>query len=268
VLQQNRKSHPRYKKMFIGSLSVNVIHRSRPWVAAWWSVALPGFGHIQLGLYIKGFILMAGEIVFNLFGHVNAAMYYTFLGQFQRANQVLNYQWTTLYCAIFVFAIFDSYRVAVEINKMAWLESRQKIRDLTRSVVQGFDLNALDKRVPWVSAFWSFVFTGLGHIYCHRIVTGSLLLGWTVTVSFQAKLPYLVIFTLTGQFQRLHELAVDYEWALFFPSIYCFGIYDAYQQSVVLNNLFKEEQIYHLHNKYGKNPITLENSKSIIQNDL
>jgi TM2 domain-containing membrane protein YozV len=149
-------------------------------------------------------------------GHVNEAIYYTFLGQFQRANQVLNYQWTTLYCALFVFALFDSYRVAVEINKMAWLESRQKIRNLTRNAVQGFDLSALDKRIPWVSAFWSIMFTGLGHIYCHKIVSGFLLLGWTVTIAFHAKLPYLVMFTLTGQIHRLHELAINYEWALFF----------------------------------------------------
>lgn len=240
--------------MRLGALSINAIHKTRPWVSAWWSIALPGFGHIHLGLYTKGFLLMMGEILFNLLGHVNAAIYYMFLGQFEQANQVLNNQWTMLYCAVFVFAIFDSYRAAVEINKLAWLESRQTERDFTRTTIQLFDINAMDKRTPWIAAFWSFLFTGLGHVYSHRIISGFLMLGWMVTIAFHSRLPYVVIFTLTGQFDRIHELPINYEWALFFPSIYFFGIYDAYQQSVTLNSLFKEEQIYYLQRKYGNNP--------------
>lgn len=254
-MQQVQLFYPRRKKMFMGSMGINVAQKTRPWVAAWWSVALPGFGHIHLGMYIKGFILMAGEIVFNLLANVNQSIYYTFLGQFEQANQVLNHQWTTLYCAVFVFSIFDAYRLAVEINKMAWLESKQAIRDFTQDTIRELELNAMDKRIPWVAAFWSFIFTGLGHVYSQRIVSGFIMLGWTVAITYHAKLHCLVTLTMLGQFDRLHEVAINYEWALFFPSIYCFGIIDAYEQAVTFNRLFKEEQAYHFQKRYGKNPI-------------
>lgn len=254
-LQQVQIYHPRRTKMFMGALGSNVIHKSSPWAATWWSVAMPGFGHIHLGMYVKGFILMGGEIAFNLLGHINVAIYYSLLGQFHRANQVLGYQWATLYCAIFAFSVYDSYRVAVEINKMAWLEAKQKTRDFTRNAIQEMDINALDKRIPWLGAFWSTVFTGLGHIYSHRIVSGFLLLGWTVAIAYYSKLPYLVMYSFTGQFPLVHQIKIDYEWVLFFPSIYTFGIFDAYEQVVTFNQLFKDEQIYYLQNKYGKNPI-------------
>ncbi len=255
MIRQVQIVRPRRAKMNLGSLGINVIHNSRPWVAAWWSCALPGFGHIYLGMYTKGFLLMSGEIGFNVLGHINLAIYYTFWGQFQRANQVLNYDWSTLYCAIFVFSIWDSYRVAIEINKLSWLESKQEVREFRQNSVKEIDSNSLDKRVPWLGGLWSVMFTGLGHIYCHKIVSGFILLGWTVVVSYQSKLPHILMYSLTGQFNHIPELNINYQWFLFFPSIYFFGIYDAYEQTVTANQLFKEEQIYYLQNKYGNHPI-------------
>lgn len=256
-LQQNQSFQPRRKKMYMASMGINFIRKSRPWVAAWWSVALPGFGHLHLGMYTKGLILMAGEIALNLLGHINGAIYYTFLGQFARASQVLNQQWTLAYCVVFAFAIFDSYRVAVELNKISWLESKQEVREFAVNSVYTMDLNAMEKRIPWVGAFWSMMLSGVGHLYNHRILVGFVLMGWMIVIDWFAKLPLGVIYSFTGQFGRISELGVNYEWALFFPSVFCFGILDAYSLTVTMNTLFKEEQVYYLKNKYGNNPITV-----------
>lgn len=239
-------------------MGVNAFYKSRPWVAAWWSVALPGLGHINLGLYLKGFILLAGEILFNTLGHINLAMYYAFLGQFRRSDLALDHGWTILYCSIWAFGVFDAYRVAVESNKEAWLESKQEVREFIHNSLHSMDKLAVEKRIPWYAAFWSALFTGLGQLYSHRIVTGFLLIGLTVTITEKTNLPYAVIDILTGDLQEFHTLQTNYEWALFFPSIYAFGIYDAYQYVVTMNRLFRDEQVYYLQEAYGGNPVHIE----------
>lgn len=111
-----KKEDVRYCKMDISPLGINYLHRSNPWAAAWWSAALPGFGHLHLGSYVKGFIFMAGEIFINLKARINLAIFYTFIGDFEKANHVFNERWGLYYMAVWVFAIYDAYRISIEIN--------------------------------------------------------------------------------------------------------------------------------------------------------
>ncbi len=43
----------------------NHIYLRNPWVVGWWSAAFPGFGHLNLGFYLKGVMLIIWEIVIN-----------------------------------------------------------------------------------------------------------------------------------------------------------------------------------------------------------
>lgn len=258
-VQKVRISYPRRAKMDMGSTGINVFRKTRPWVAAWWSAALPGFGHMYLGMYIPGLILMSGEIGLNLLGGINLAILYTFTGQWHRIQESINYQGAIPYCSIFIFAIADSYRASVEINKHAFLESKQPVRGFQHSKVTQLDLNILDKRVPWVAALWSGAFAGMGHLYTHRIITGFILMGWYVAVVLMSKMGDLMIYTIFGPYDHIPQL-VNYEWLLFFPSIYLYSMYDAYNHAIVYNQLFKDEQVDYLRNKYGKNPLMVTGS--------
>jgi hypothetical protein len=234
----------------MGILGVNHLHKTNPWVAAWWSAALPGFGHMQMGMYLKGAVFLTAEIMLNLFGNINLAMLYTFTFQFEKAGQLINYDCAFLYVSIWVFSILDSYRLAVEVNKIQWLESKQKDHHFENDVISFADMNFLDKRNPWVSLFWSSTFTGLGHVYCHKILFGFILISWTCVITFSTHFPMLIIYTLTGQLDKIAD-AVNYEWLLFLPSVYFFGIYHGYSSTTVHNLLFKEEQAYYFQVNYG-----------------
>lgn len=122
--------------------------------------------------------------------------------------------------------------------------------------MRAYDFNFLEKRSPWVGLFWSSVFTGFGHIYCHKILLGFVLIGWTYAIAFNTHLPLITLYTCTGQFEKIPRV-VDYEWLLFFPSIYFFGISDAYSSVVRHNQLYKEEQIYFLKEHYGHNTLDI-----------
>ncbi|NRD80234.1 hypothetical protein HPT25_23160 [Bacillus sp. BRMEA1] len=247
---------PRITKMYLGSWGSSFLHNANPWVAAWWSAALPGFGHMKMGLFLKGAMFLTGEIILNFLAKINLALYYTLNFQWEKAQSVINYEFAFLYAGIWIFSIWDSYRLAVEINKISWLESKQKVRHFEHDSLIAQDLNFLEKRNPWVGLFWSCIFTGFGHIYVHKILLGFILIGWMYAITFNAHFPLLVIYTFTGQFDKIHSI-LNYSWLPFIPSIYFFGIYDAYSSVIYNNHLFKEEQAYYFKENYGKNKLTI-----------
>lgn len=247
---------PRRTKMKMGNWNTAFLHKTEPWVAAWWSAAFPGFGHMLLGMQLKGAVFLIGEIFLNFFGNINIALVYTFTFQWDQAREVINYDFAFFYTSIWVFSILNSYQLAVIMNKNTYLESKQKIRRFEFDIVRGYDINFLEKRTPWVALFWSCVFTGLGNIYCQRILLGFLLLGWTLATAINTHLPLMTLYTFTGQFDQIANV-VNYEWLLFFPSTYFFGIYCSYSSVVYQNQLFKEEQMYYFAKKYGRNVLEI-----------
>jgi hypothetical protein len=242
--------------MYIGASNLNHIANASPSSAAWWSAALPGFGYIHLGSFIKGFIFMIGEIVCNTLGGINLAIYYSFTGQFEKIPSVVDYTWMLPYATIYVYAIWDSYRMAVEMNKYVRLESNQPIRNFKTAVISSYDFNILNKRAPHISLMWSLLFPGIGHIYNHRFITGTMLMIWFLGITKMSGLPELIIWSLSGQFDLI-EPNTNYHWLMFLPSIYCFGVYDAYALTVSFNRLFKEEQLYYLEQNYNE-PLRLD----------
>lgn len=250
---------PRRPKMYISAFGINHFRRSHPWNAAWLSALIPGFGHIYLGMHTKGLALISLEIILNTLGNVNLAILYTFTLQFEKVHEVIDYNWASVYAAIYVFGMWDAYRVSVEVNKLSYLESKQSIRNLKSAMINALELNFLDRRNPWVAMALSASFIGLGHLYCHRLLTGFTLIGWNLAIIYFTKLPVLMLYTFTGQFQLIPEV-VNYQWLLFFPSIFTFALYDSYSAAVSYNRMFEEELIYHLNGKYGANRLDLHGS--------
>ena len=63
-------------------IGTNLIYYKNPKMVAWWSAALPGFGHILLGQYIKGILLFVWEIVINVGSNLNLGLVSTLQGDF------------------------------------------------------------------------------------------------------------------------------------------------------------------------------------------
>ncbi|TEB11788.1 hypothetical protein [Pelotomaculum propionicicum] len=243
----NRKNQ-RYPRAVISPFTTNTINRTNPWVAAWWSAAFPGFGHMFLGRYITGFVLTIWEIILNLKANINLAIIYSFTGQFDQAREVLDYKLFIVYIGAFVFGIWDSYRISVEMNK------RSVLADRTDPVVDNFSMspfsiNCFEKRNPWVSAAWSCLVPGLGHVYIHRLATGFfVLIIWALAVYFSRMLVAMHL-TLTGAFSEAAAV-IDPAYFLFLPSLYGFSIYCSYVYTVEYNKVFKAEQAGYLKANY------------------
>ncbi|WML45785.1 hypothetical protein [Neobacillus sp. PS3-40] len=105
-----------------------------PLAAALWSVFIPGFGQFYIKDYITGLILILFEIALNIFSHLNLSIYYSFLGQFERARSVVNYEYGLFYPSVYVYNIWHAYNAAIEINnglKEQGIKKPKKMTSLT-----------------------------------------------------------------------------------------------------------------------------------------
>ncbi|AEG58527.1 hypothetical protein Desru_0229 [Desulforamulus ruminis DSM 2154] len=246
-----QKAYHRLQKMALSDNNIAILHNKNPWLPMWWSAALPGLGHLCQGFYIRGIILMSWEILLNFKGHINLAILYTFTGDFTRATQVLEPRWAIFYGVVFCFAIYDAYRNSVEVNMLARLERKQHQHQYLMMKMSTYGVNFLSKANPWVAAVWSIMLTGFGHIYNNKIFKALILLGWTIAIMYFANLNGAIIQTFLGEFERAKQ-TIDYQWLLFFPSIYIFGIWDAYNDSTEMSKVFNNVQKSYLKKIYGQ----------------
>jgi TM2 domain-containing membrane protein YozV len=236
------------------------MHVRHPLIALWWAASFAGFGQMMAGSYVKGYLLVILEIFINMQAHLNLAIVYSFTGHFEMAKAALNTRWLLGYVLVYIYGIWDSYNLTVNTNKLAVLASREKAPiDVFKMIP--FSINYLDKRVPWVSVFWSFVLPGLGHMYVLRMVTGYFLILFWFLCAYYSRIFEVLHFTLMGEFRQAIAVA-DFQWLLFMPSIYGYSAYEAYSSTVELNKIFDIELREFLQKRYQLFALELPISKT------
>ncbi len=217
-------------------------------MTVWMSVLFPGFGHILLGSYLKGFLLIIWEIIINMNAKINLAIIYSFQGKFDLAKAVLDKRWVHLYLAVFVYALWDSYRSTVDLNKLSVLADRQG-SPIVPFKMDSIEINYLDKKSPWVAGIWSMLMPGMGQNYNHRVPTGFFILAWWIAIVYFSHHGEAIYYSAIGDFAQAKSIA-DPQWLLFLPSLQFFAVYDAYVHTVEYNKLFEVEQASFLKENY------------------
>jgi hypothetical protein len=220
-------------------------------VVAFFSFSYPGFGHLLQDRYLSAFILIVWELFINTYAKVNLGIFYSMIGDFDKAKDVLEERWLILYVGIYMLGIWDSYRTTVDMNKQYVLADREDA-PVKPFVYGSWDINYLDKRHPLIAIAWSVLVPGLGHLYLHKIITGFFIFGYTVAILYFGHIPMGIKYTLVGEFQKAKEV-MEPQWVLFLPSIFLFIIYDAYTSAVEHNKLFEKEMSKYLRQNY-QNP--------------
>lgn len=238
----------RRSRGYVSAISTNFIHLRNPWVTACWAAAFPGFGHIILGSYVKGFLLILWEIFINVGSSLNLAIIFSFTGQIDKAKEIFDIRLGLLYVAVYIYSIWDSYRTTVDLNKLYRLakDENSPILPLKIGVLE---INYFDKRTPSMAVGWSIFMPGLGHLYTHRLPTGFFVLTWWIIISYYSHLLEAVFFTAVGNFSQAIAIT-NFQWLLFMPSLFGFAVYDAYTNTVEYNKLFDIEQEQFLKDNY------------------
>jgi len=238
----------RRPKAAASSLATNFLHLRNPYVVAWMSASFPGFGHVSLGNYVIGFVLFGWEMLVNTQANLNTGIIYSFTGRYEMAKEIVNNRWLLFYAPVWVFAIWSSYRLTVDLNKVSILADRNH-SPIDAAFMSFFEINILDKRSPWVAVLWTMFSPGLGHLYCHRIPTGFFLLIWWIAMAYFSHLLQAAQYTLLGLFDQATAV-LDLEWVLYLPSLMGFAVYDVYVNTVEYNRLFDREQADYLTREY------------------
>jgi hypothetical protein len=237
----------RWYRAHVSLLGTTQIHLRNPYIIAWWSAAFPGFGHLLLSKYLRGFVLVIWEVVVNIQSNVNLAMIYSFQGEIEKAKDILDTQWLLIYIPVYIFGIWDSYRTTVDLNNVFILADREEHRFNTFSI-GALEINYLDKRNPVMAVIWSLFIPGLGQLYIHRIVTAFFVIVWTVVFFYYSHGLEAISLLFLGEIGE-STAVLDAEWLLFFPSLYGFSIYDSYVNTVENNKLYeKDQRKYYLEN--------------------
>ncbi|MFD1413369.1 hypothetical protein [Oceanobacillus jeddahense] len=164
------------------------------------------------------------------------------------ATNVLDSRWLLAYLPVYFFAIWDSHRTTVDMNKVYMLAEREDHRFNLFSI-GSMEINYLDKRNPIMAAIWSALVPGLGQLYIHRLITALFVLSWAVIFLYLSHLLEAVILLFLGDFSQSTAVLRE-EFLLMLPSIYGFSIYDAYVNTVENNKLFEKEQRQFLKDNY------------------
>jgi hypothetical protein len=77
-----------------------------------WSIALPGFGQILNGKYLKGVLLIGLEFLINVQSNLNQGIISSFYGRINETIIQTNYQWLMFYPCLYMFGIWDAYKDA------------------------------------------------------------------------------------------------------------------------------------------------------------
>lgn len=238
----------------------NQFHLRNPWVTVFWSLSFPGAGHMMLCKYFTGAMLMLWEFVVNVASKLNDAIMLSMTGHFDKAKAVLEPRWFFLYMGVYLFTMWDSYRLTIDLNKLYLVADREDASILP-ATISPLESNYLDIRKPSIGVIWSLVTPGLGQIYFNRLPSGFYLLICFVVCILESQLGNALLLTMTGHFAMARSV-LNAEWLLFLPSIYGMASYDAYVLIKELNKLFKIEQSRFLTENYGSSKFMMPKSTS------
>ncbi|WP_102273494.1 hypothetical protein [Cytobacillus massiliigabonensis] len=226
------------------------LQKQSPLLIAWWSAVFPGFGHYFLNHYIRATFLSLSEVFTNTFAHINDAMIYSFCGNFELAQSVVQPKWAFGYLIIYMISIWDSYRLAIYQNKVYDLTCL-KNDQISRIGIFPLEIQFLDRKNPIVGALYSFLFPGLGQLYVHRFGLAFYAMIWWWIYLYFSRLHESLLQLLLG---NLHasNLILQQHWLLFMPSVMGGAIYHGYVTTIEHNKLYRISQRQYLTKRYGK----------------
>ncbi|SFL78833.1 hypothetical protein [Salibacterium qingdaonense] len=77
---------------------------------------------------------------------------------------------------------------------------------------------------------WSIALPGFGHLILRKYVKGLLLVFLEILVNVCGNFNTIIILSFNGKIAQAIE-QTDYQWLMFYPCLYFFGIWDAYREA-------------------------------------
>jgi TM2 domain-containing membrane protein YozV len=95
---------------------------------------------------------------------------------------------------------------------------------------------------PWSALLWSFALPGFGQIYNGQYILGFVLILMEIAVNSMATLNLSLLHTYHWDLKLSHDV-VDYQWGLFYPSIWGFSMWHGFNKAKAINHYLKQQGI-------------------------
>lgn len=92
-----------------------------------------------------------------------------------------------------------------------------------------------------MSALWSLAIPGFGQLYIGDYLIGVLLVILELIINIKANLNLPIMYSLKGQYQHAINVA-DFQWILFYPCLYAYAIWQAYNRAAEINRGFSRAE--------------------------
>ncbi|SDZ41414.1 hypothetical protein SAMN05421736_11234 [Evansella caseinilytica] len=114
----------------------------------------------------------------------------------------------------------------------------QKPKRHVAAYMDSFTINYIHPRSPWINAWWSAAFPGLGHLMLCKYLVGYILMFWEVCINHLSGINTAIFYSLTGDID-LAAAALDKKWFLMYIGVYVFAIWDSYTRTAQLNRRYQ-----------------------------
>lgn len=85
-------------------------------------------------------------------------------------------------------------------------------------------------RSPIMSLLWSMAIPGFGQLYNGDYLIGLTLISLEFLINVKANLNLAILYSLRGQLSDANYIA-NFQWLLFYPCVYAFSLWQAYNQA-------------------------------------
>jgi hypothetical protein len=92
----------------------------------------------------------------------------------------------------------------------------------------------------FVALLWSIAMPGLGHLYLRNKIIGIILIGLTLFALMRTNFNEIIFYAFAGNFKKAN-LIFTQQPVLFFPAIYSFAMWHAYNYEIIAGNGSKRE---------------------------
>ena len=146
------------KPMTLNSFEINSLDKRSPWLAALWSLLIPGLGQIYNRKLVSSVMALTWYIVFANQAHLPQALHATMTGQFTQAIRMTNPEWLLFIPSLYGFAFYDAYVTTVHYNRLFEKEQSKFLREQYQTNLQTLSFRTAGgmqkvKRVKVVSTF-------------------------------------------------------------------------------------------------------------------
>jgi hypothetical protein len=94
--------------------------------------------------------------------------------------------------------------------------------------------NIKEFKSPIAALLWSFTLPGFGQIYNEQYFLGIILMFWEIGINNFSRLNLSIMESFHGDFTKAHDI-VHYQWGIFYPSVWCFSMWQAYNRALSIN---------------------------------